>query len=515
MLSPALILQQKAARASGLRVARTRPKGLLLPLDHPLTYDPPMGKQIDRQQLILKRLHEKRWMTAQQVKDALEEAGQVVTVRTLLRDLTDLIVHGWVEKNDLGKPHGFRRSARAPELDIQVMTRTAAVMVKLAEAELAQLMPPSSRGEVEALCERADATLKLHGGEEFLKRLRALPGPLNRARIGARPGILEALVGALHDRKRIEVMYRKRRELAPTRYVLDPLGLVRVGAQVRLVAHKVNSDIVQQHFVLERFDSVGQTTVDAVDPPGWDLDEHIASGAFAFRNSDQIFDVCMELDGFYLMEVTEQPLSETQTFEQRPDGWWRLRAQLPDTHALRQLILGMGKHVRVTEPPALVEVIAEHVEAMAVAYGVLGGGEERRDVIRGRLVLAAGRSRAAAGVLARLIAGLVSAAPELEVVGPGLKVPGRTGGPDVAVFEAGAEVPSLVVDLVEGSRAREVGRKGDWYAAWGVRERWIVDAEGGVEVFVYEDGWRLAACDEGRATSVALPGLEVVFEAGV
>jgi predicted DNA-binding transcriptional regulator YafY len=321
-------------------------------------------------------------MTASELAAVLE-----VSVRTVHRDVEALAGAGVPVYAERGRTGGFRL------LD-GYRTRLTGFTPEEARALLLSGAPP-----------RAAAGLGLGdvlAGTQ-LKLLAALPAPLREQAAAVRdrfhldpsgwehrpaePPLLSTVVGAVWDRRRLHVMYR-RWGPADVERLLDPLGLVLKVGNWYLVARAAPASGAQEtagRSAVRTYHVGRLQAVEVLDetferPQGFDLAAAWEEGqaGYAERVYRHWVDVRISPRGLDLAGILgEYSAGRARELAGPPDGegWVSTRIPLESMaqHAVH-VLLRLGAEVEVVEPVDLRERVAAVAEALAGLYSERSGG---------------------------------------------------------------------------------------------------------------------------------------------
>lgn len=328
-----------------------------------------------RKDLIRRMLSPSTSLTSRVIEQRLGAAGHAVTRRTLERDLQELLDAGEAVASD-GKPRGFRRGAIDAFRLRRELDPAEAVLFRLAEAHLRQLLPSGFEENFGALFREARETTT-HGGPaahagrsamaRWAAKVRAIPDALPRIPPRVRPAVHAAVSDALLRERMLHVRYwaRYRDELSERQ--VSPLALIQMGVCTYLAAASARSGHVFT-MALHRIRHAEVSEAPAHPPPGFDLDDWMASPERQFGSRGDI-DLVLRVSSSMADLLEESPLSRDQRLTHRTDGWAHLEARLPWTPPLVKWILAGGESVEVLAPVELRQWVGQRVLAAAAMYG--------------------------------------------------------------------------------------------------------------------------------------------------
>lgn len=314
-----------------------------------------------------------RWDKASEIAARLVERGYQAHVRTVQRDLKELSEIFPIELNDKNPRDYGWRWRKGAGLDIQGISVSEALAMRLVEAQLKPLLPATMLDGLQGVFGAAQARLAQleqennnHSGA-WLDKIRVvaptqplLPPVVDQA---MQSNIYQALL----ENRQLAASYRPSGSDQIKEYVLHPLGLIMRGAVTYLVATAWDYTDVRL-YALHRF-THADVRLEPVSPPeGFDLDRAIAGGlaGFAHQGAPIRLEIrCTESVAAYL---TETPLAADQTKTPETDGWIRLTATVNDTWQLRWWLLGQGAGVEICAPLSLRTEVKQTLADAAMLY---------------------------------------------------------------------------------------------------------------------------------------------------
>jgi predicted DNA-binding transcriptional regulator YafY len=293
----------------------------------------------------------------------LADAGYTITRRQLQRDLNRLSTLFPLQADDRGIPYGWSWARDAPTFDLPAMDGPTALMVKLVEQFIPQLLPPNLADYLQPWFRRADTVLSEHASPtlgHWLAHVRVVPRemPLLAPEVDA--AVARTVYQALLDGKRFTADYASRSSPSPDprEYVVSPLGLVARGNLLYLVCTLWDYTDIRQ-LAMHRIR--GATPIDApvTQPTDFNLDRYIAEGEFHYPVGSEI-----RLEARFhrgaAAHLYETPLSTDQTITDIDADHVLVTATVGDTEQLYWWLLGFGDLVVVIAPSEL------HAEMQAV-----------------------------------------------------------------------------------------------------------------------------------------------------
>lgn len=322
-----------------------------------------------------------RRVDAGALEGRLRGLGFDTSRRMIQRDLVALSTHFPIDCQESHKPYGWAWAEGSappvvPSLDVPM-----ALLFRLAELHLSELLPPVARAALEPQFAAADRLLRAASGPggSLADRVRLVPAGFAGRPPQVAPDILAAAMEAVSGPRICLAEYAARGRGQAKAYRLHALGLVLRGGVLLLVA-VADTDggdggdgggggDKARSFLLHRFRHLSVTQTPARTPPGFSLADHIAAGGLAVRIGDAPIDVVLRVEPTAAATVLEGRFGTHQTVTVEADGGAILCFRTPDTQALRAWILGFGPLAEVRGPPALRAWFAETAAALAARYG--------------------------------------------------------------------------------------------------------------------------------------------------
>lgn len=308
--------------------------------------------------------------TAGELQQRLAGEGFRTVKRSVERDLQALSGIFPIVADVREKPYGWSWDRNAPILDVPSLTATQALTFALVQRFLAPLMPASLLREIDPYFKIATAQLaalpKERGLPSWMEKVRVVPPtqPLLPPRIKA--DVQKAVYEALLDSRQMQITYHKRGAKGPVEYTVHPLGIVQRGPITYLVCCLFDYQNVLL-LALHRILSAVLLDEQAKFPPGFRLDDYLATGALNFGDGKRV-----RLEAIFGEEAAEHlhetPLSEDQKISAAGKGRSRVAATVLDTPQLFWWLLAFGDQVEVIRPKALRSEILNTAKAMVRRY---------------------------------------------------------------------------------------------------------------------------------------------------
>jgi len=301
----------------------------------------------------------------------LQEQGYTITRRQLQRDLNNLSRAFPLTADDRAIPFGWSWTKDAPAFDLPAMDGPTALMVKLVEQFIPQLLPPNLADYLRPWFARAEAVLADRTAptlSHWLDRVRVVPREMPLLAPEVDTTVARTVYHALLDGKRFTADYASRSSPSPEprEYVVSPLGLVARGNLLYLVCTLWDYTDLRQ-LAMHRIRRATPTDIPIATPPGFDLDRYIREGEFHYPVGPEI-----KLEArFYrgaAIHLYETPLSLDQTITDLDTDHVLVTATVRDTEQLRWWLLGFGDLVEIATPEILRADIASTQQRGAHAY---------------------------------------------------------------------------------------------------------------------------------------------------
>jgi predicted DNA-binding transcriptional regulator YafY len=306
--------------------------------------------------------------------------------RTVERDLVALCNddHGWGIgvrlRRDISS--GVTRWSHAEDSKAQLLkslTQQDALLLSLLSQELQQFMPTSANSSLAKFLRASERVLSLPGNQrarDFRERIRVVaPGPL------AMPPpvsleIIQEINEALLGEEQLELSYRPLDGADLKQYRLHPVGLVKQGLYLYLVAVKSENAAKPgaarvQTFRADRMARVARLPHQSIARGLPTLSEAIDNGNLLFFPEGFIALTLQFAAGdaghAVRKSLEEAPLSSDQTISTRADGMVELTATVLHSLQLLTYLQGKAHALRVVTPPHLKSSVQQWLnEAMRV-----------------------------------------------------------------------------------------------------------------------------------------------------
>ncbi len=313
-----------------------------------------------------------RKASTSEIRDRLKARGHDVTPRTLQRDLDALVGEFGVERDDAGKPYGWRWPKEHSRISLPEMDWPVALSFYLLRQYLDGLLPSSVLEHLAPHFSEAEAKLRRQFPDIPLQRWPekvrvAPPGqPMRSPRVLR--SVRDAVTEALLTERQLEIRYRRSDDSEAQVWRIHPLGLVQRG-RVFYLAARVFDYQDPRTLALHRIERATMLTEPVEVPEGFSLDRWLEEGAMDFGDGGSLRLVAEFHEGAG-RHLLESPLSDDQKalpLDAKSDSL-RVSATVRDTEQLRWWLLGFGGKVEVIGPAALRRDIASRLRAGAGRY---------------------------------------------------------------------------------------------------------------------------------------------------
>lgn len=301
--------------------------------------------------------------------DKLTERGHRIDTRTVQRDLERLVHAFPIICHDQAKPYQW--SLNANNLSLKQLDTPSALALHLVETQVRNLLPQSVADQVKPLFAAAHQHLdglQHNGLANWAKVVRTLPNGKALQPAAITENIWRQVTEALLNKQQLHVTYLSRSRGEHKHLLLNPMGLVSRYTVTYLVAG-VDGYSDPRQFALHRILVAERLEIPAQQPPDFNLDDYIATGAFALRQNTENVELIADIHPQQAWLLNETPLSSQQKITPLPDSdWCRLQAAVPLDQETLWWIFGLNERIRVYAPQVWVDKIRESVNRMQMFY---------------------------------------------------------------------------------------------------------------------------------------------------
>lgn len=249
------------------------------------------------------------------------------------------------------------------------LTEAQAVAFILLDAHAGDALPPTLASVLRPFVVEAHGSLA-QGPVSALKNWPKKLRILERRRPGAcpcvEPAVLQTVCEALLQGRRLTAVYQSAGVSEAVSYELSPLGLVRAQGVYYLVATAWGYEDAR-HYALHRMSRAVMKTEKVRRPQGFDLDAHIAGGAFDIPFEESPMTLVLRVSATAMRYVREAPLAPDQLVSEG-ESWHVVQARVTDSYALRVWLLGQGADVQVVKPLRLRRWMAQTLAQALAPY---------------------------------------------------------------------------------------------------------------------------------------------------
>ncbi len=290
------------------------------------------------------------------LRTELQKQGYEITLRTIQRDLNNLsAVLPLV--CDQSKPQGWWWQADADLLEIPGIDPQAALVFKMAEQHLGQVLPKSTLDALRPWFKAAGGVIQnqIEGTGSWLDKVRIIPRGQPLLPPVVDPDVQAMVVQSVFEGKRLAITYTPHGVPEPKEYEVNPIALVQRDHLLYIVCTLWDYENPML-LVMHRIRSATVLEKPSCWPDGFDLDDYIHQGGLGYRVGPPIT-LIAELDPSIATMLLETPLSPDQILYNMGTSAVHLTASVADTKELRAWLRGFGHMIRVLEPPGILDQI--------------------------------------------------------------------------------------------------------------------------------------------------------------
>lgn len=296
-----------------------------------------------------------------------------VTDRTVRRHLTHLEQQGLVTCSRRQRVKRYRLAPGAHESLVEPLALTEHEMQALAVAVLAArglLAPTPFASALETAADKLERDWLVRafsfeaedeaGHWQFSEATGGAPLPFDRS-------CFETLLRAVRERHPVEAVYFTASRQARSTRRLHPLGFLVHSGSWMLAAYCVRDRRVKD-FALPGFEAVRMLDAETFEPPaGFSLDEHGRDRFGALAGEPDLVRLHVAAEAVpYFRRKHYNPTQQID--EERADGSAVVSFEAGGLDSIASWVLSWGPKVRVLEPEALAETVAEAARAAATLY---------------------------------------------------------------------------------------------------------------------------------------------------
>ena len=298
---------------------------------------------------ILRCIPRKRYISSTRIHQILVAQGREVSLRTVQRHLDTLSASFPLEVDTRSRPYGYRWQAQAAGLNLPLLTPSEALLLQLARADLAALLPTRILTALEPLWSSAALELgtrpEAEAQRRWLHKVTRIPDnqPLLAPKID--PDVLEEVSEALYAEETLALTYRNARDEA-REAIVWPLALVQQSVRLYLVARFEGYEN-QRILALSRIQKAHRTGERFPYPSDFRLSDYVAQGHFGIHRGRRVR-VRFVIDPAVGRHLVESPLAEDQTVEPTANGL-AITATVVETELLHRWLRGWGEAIKDVE----------------------------------------------------------------------------------------------------------------------------------------------------------------------
>lgn len=305
--------------------------------------------------LLLQAIPRGRYVTAADLRDHLAGHGVARDIRSVQRQMQQLSRWFEIECDDRTKPFGYRWREQARPLAVADLDDAQALLLALAQRQLAPLLPPQTLQSLEPLFDQAgralqsahqmqDGRVQRGQARQWLDKVAVVPATQPLQPAAQDVDVWAAVGAALFANQVLEIDYRNASgAVAP--HVIQPLAIVQQGPAVYLVArYEASGSRHVYHFAMHRVVAARSLGRSFERPGDFDLDRHVQDEArFGVVQGPRVrlsFSIALHAG----QHLTETPLSTDQRVETHGDHY-RVHATVVRTRLLQRWLQGFGDEV--------------------------------------------------------------------------------------------------------------------------------------------------------------------------
>ncbi len=285
-------------------------------------------------------------ITAKQLKEQLDELGHQKSLRTIQRQLENLVLSGQfaIERDERSKPYGYIWAKNAKHLELAGISSEQALLLSLAYQELKFMLPKNILQALEGFFDGAEHQLR-HNNKSQISAWRDKVASITPMQPLLPPVIDDEVFAnishALFDNRYLDIIYQAQHQ-SPRPATIMPLALVRQEPRLYLVVkYKGYEDI--RHLAVNRIQSAKVSTFTFERPDGFHLQDYLKKGHFGLGDGSQVR-LSFNIDKIQGFHLTETPLSTDQLIEEYDDHY-HITATVNDTEMLDWWLAKFGDAV--------------------------------------------------------------------------------------------------------------------------------------------------------------------------
>jgi predicted DNA-binding transcriptional regulator YafY len=307
-------------------------------------------------------------ISARELNDRLAIEQFEVSKRTVERDLQELSLKFPLSLDDREKPYGWSWQKDAAAFDLPGLGPHEALMLKLVQAHLKNLLPASTLKVMAPYFKSAEQRLNSISPDSkvlsWQKKVRSVTATQPLLAPIINEAVQTTITQALLIDRQLKIIYNARNKES-NQYRIHPLALVQRGSVTYLFV-RINDFEDTRLLALHRIHEAELLDERTIIPVDFDIDAEISSGRMGFGQGKLLSLIAkFSLDaGDHLFET---PLSIDQTIVKDNDRL-TVTATVADTPQLVWWLLSFGAGVEVVAPTVLRTNIATTLTDAAKKY---------------------------------------------------------------------------------------------------------------------------------------------------
>lgn len=288
------------------------------------------------------------------IRDELARQGYDITLRSIQRDLNKLSAVLPL-CSDQSKPQGWWWQADADLLEIPGLDPQAALVFKMAEQHLKQVLPASTLDSLRPWFRAANGVLDAlpDGVGGWMDKVRILPSGPPLIPPSINPDVQSAIYQGLFENRRLALNYKPRGAATAKAYEINPMAVVQRGHLIYIVC-TIGDYSNPMLMLMHRIASATVLDQQATCPVDFNVDAYIAEGELGYRLGPPI-KLVADFEANAARVFHETPIAIDQNLAERPNGVVRLTATVADTWELRAWLRGFGRSIEVLSPKTLLD----------------------------------------------------------------------------------------------------------------------------------------------------------------
>lgn len=304
-------------------------------------------------------------ITTKEIHERLKAQGHDRDIRSVQRKLNKLkLEYGFQSNADdtdkAPKPLRYWWGPESRSLNINHLSQQEALLMVMAEKQLRSMLPSGMHAILAGLFlvanKQLDKGLGHHLAKEWVNKVHVANPTQPLIPAENHPGVFEAVTEALYNNRWLKLSYVNKLGKAYRAEVM-PLGLVQQGNKTLLVCRceawdntgkktLANSgQPIHWNLMVHRIQTAEAIPTTFLRPPDFDLAAYDRLGGFGVAEG-YLVKLQFEMRNEFARSLLETPLSTDQEATSLKDGWWQIRATVPQTFILDHWLNGYQDAVR-------------------------------------------------------------------------------------------------------------------------------------------------------------------------